>query len=102
MPVHTAYAIPKGSVLTDKPRNQKLNKLVIMVITEGTSLVKLAEYFNPTAHTISNIPAINRYIHAISSSFNDYFLCANFLEIKKAAHSYTTRKNRIQVLSFKT
>lgn len=65
--VQQAYAVPKGIPLIACSKKIMLNIRNITVITDGTSFVKPSENFSGTAHNISHIPAIIKYIHEFIS-----------------------------------
>src|SRR4030095_10220805 len=65
IPVHAAYAVPTGRILTAMARSQKLNPAATMVTIDGASLVNPSEYFIPMAQTTSSRPAITRNVHAV-------------------------------------
>lgn len=60
IPVHTAYPVPIGMVLTANAKNQKLAISAMKVMTVGTGFVNPLEYFKPIAHAISSKPAANK------------------------------------------
>ena len=60
MPVHIAYAVPRGISLIAKERRTILKIIQTMVKTLGQNFVKPFEYFKPTAQQISNTPATIR------------------------------------------
>src|SRR3712207_2954138 len=66
IPVHTAYPVPTGSVLSASPRRRTLTTMLTRVSTDGTRRVKPSVYFSPIAQPISNKPARARYVHAMT------------------------------------
>lgn len=65
IPVQTAYAVPSGIVLTAWLRKYKLSNMATTTRVVGKNLVKPLVYFIPTAHEISNKPAIIKFNQAI-------------------------------------
>ena len=65
IPVQIAYAVPSGSVLVANARPMMLPVIAAITMIDGTSLVKPWLYFIATAQQTSNIPAKNKYNHAI-------------------------------------
>jgi hypothetical protein len=67
MPVHTAYAVPKGSDRSASAINRKLSAIAISVATVGQNRVNPSEYFNPSAHPTSSTPAPSSASHAFTT-----------------------------------
>ncbi len=70
IPVQIAYAVPSGSVLVANARPMMLPVIAAITMIDGTSLVKPWLYFIATAQQTSNIPAKNKYNHAIKYLHN--------------------------------
>jgi hypothetical protein len=66
MPVHTAYAVPKGSDRSASAINRKLSAIAITVATVGQNRVSPSEYFSPSAHPTSSTPAPSSASHAFT------------------------------------
>lgn len=66
-PVHTAYAVPTGSVRSAPDRHQKLPPIAATVHTLGHSRVNPSVYFKPIAQPTSNSPAIKSKVHAMAT-----------------------------------
>ena len=64
IPVQTAYAVPIGISFTDFDNKTKLATIATPVPIVGHNFVKPSVNFSPTAHPISNNPAMKRYIQA--------------------------------------
>jgi hypothetical protein len=60
MPVHTAYAVPIGNVLTASERKIKLTTISAPVAALGHNRDQPSVYLSPTAHAISVKPARKR------------------------------------------
>src|SRR3954469_4592436 len=67
-PVHTAYAVPSGSVRNATPSNARLITIEATVPMVGHRRENPSVNFRPTAQPISNIPAQIRTTQAISNS----------------------------------
>jgi hypothetical protein len=67
MPVHTAYAVPKGSDRSASAINRKLSAIAISVATVGQNRVSPSEYFSPSAHPTSSTPAPSSASHAFTT-----------------------------------
>ncbi len=65
IPVHTAYAEPTGSDLSETANSQTLMAIDTPVAMDGQNFVKPSEYFSPIAHPVSNSPAMIRISHAL-------------------------------------
>ena len=72
IPTHIAYAVPTGKDFIAIASNQILVMIAKTVPTVGQSLENPLVYFNPTAQTTSNIPAITRVIQFILSAFKNW------------------------------
>ena len=68
LPVHTAYAVPIGSVFSACASKTKLNAMQVTVATVGHRRVKPCVYFKPIAHPTSKSPATINVSHAMSSA----------------------------------
>jgi hypothetical protein len=66
IPVHTAYAVPKGSDRSASAINPKLNAIAITVATVGQNRVSPSEYFRPRAQATSSAPAPSSASHAFT------------------------------------
>src|SRR6266403_5893615 len=58
MPVQTAYAVPTGSVLRAIARQPMLAAIAATARTEGARRESPSREFSPTAHAVSNMPAM--------------------------------------------
>src|SRR5215471_8368043 len=67
IPVHTAYAVPKGSDLSASAINAKLNTIAIAVAAVGQGFVSPSEYFKPSAQPISSRPAARSAAQALTA-----------------------------------
>ena len=65
MPVHTAYAVPIGSISTDLASSIMLIINATTVASVGLGFVRPSEYSNPIAQADSNKPAIIKTNHAM-------------------------------------
>lgn len=65
MPVHIAYAVPRGIVVKLMDSDEKLNNARTMKPIEGHRRLKLADSFKNVVKPTSKIPAAIRYIQAI-------------------------------------
>jgi hypothetical protein len=68
IPVHTAYAVPKGSVRNASAINTKLSTIAMAVAAVGQNRVSPSEYFSPSAQPISSKPAPSRASHPLTAS----------------------------------
>src|SRR6516165_3018493 len=65
IPVHTAYAVPKGSDRSASDIKAKLSAIATMVAMVGQNLVSPSEYFSPSAQATSNSPAARSAAQAL-------------------------------------
>src|ERR1700682_1719636 len=68
IPVHTAYALPKGSDLSASAISPKLNAIATRVAAVGQNRGSPSEYFRPNAQAISSNPAANSASHPLTVS----------------------------------
>jgi hypothetical protein len=67
MPVHTAYAVPKGSDRKATAINAKLSAIAASVAAVGHNRVRPSEYFSPSAQPTSSSPAARRAAQPLTS-----------------------------------
>src|ERR1700751_6064249 len=65
IPVHTAYAVPKGSDRSASDINAKRSAIATTVAMVGQNLVRPSEYFSPSAQATSNSPAARSAAQAL-------------------------------------
>jgi hypothetical protein len=65
MPVHTAYAVPKGSERSASAIRAKLRTIATAVHAVGQNLVSPSEYFRPSAQATSSSPAPSSASHPL-------------------------------------
>src|SRR6516162_1109693 len=68
IPVHTAYAVPKGSVRSASAISEKLKRIATAVAAVGQNLVSPSEYLSPSAQAISSKPAPSSASHPLMAS----------------------------------
>jgi hypothetical protein len=68
MPVHTAYAVPKGSERNAHAISAKLETIATTVAAVGQNFVNPSEYFNPSAQPTSSSPAPSNASQALIAS----------------------------------
>jgi hypothetical protein len=66
MPVHTAYAVPTGSVRIAHPSSTTLTIIAAAVPTLGHRRVKPSVVLSPIAQATSKTPATTSTIHAMA------------------------------------
>jgi hypothetical protein len=67
IPVHTAYAVPKGSDRNAMAISPKLSAIATSVATVGQNLVSPSEYFRPKAQATSSRPAASSASQALTA-----------------------------------
>jgi hypothetical protein len=67
IPVHTAYAVPKGSDRKATAISAKLSAMAAMVAAVGQNRVSPSEYFSPSAQPTSSSPAARRAAQPLTS-----------------------------------
>jgi hypothetical protein len=68
MPVHTAYAVPKGSERNAHAIRAKLETIATAVAAVGQNFVSPSEYFSPSAQPTSSNPAPSNASQALMVS----------------------------------
>jgi len=68
MPVHTAYAVPKGSERSASAIKAKLSTIATAVAAVGQNRVSPSEYLRPSAQATSSSPAASSASHALMGS----------------------------------
>lgn len=63
IPVHRAYAVPKGTDFNAIASRPKLSAIAAIMATLGQNLVRPSEYLRPRAQAISSNPASRRASH---------------------------------------
>jgi len=68
IPVHTAYAVPKGSERSASAIKAKLSTIATAVAAVGQNRVSPSEYFRPSAQATSSSPAASSASQALMVS----------------------------------
>ena len=68
MPVHTAYAVPKGSERSACAIRAKLSTIATAVAAVGQNRVNPSEYLRPSAQATSSSPAASSASQALIGS----------------------------------
>jgi hypothetical protein len=66
IPVHSAYAVPNGTDLSENASRAKLEIIADSIAMVGQNLVKPSENFRVSAQTTSSKPASGRASHAVT------------------------------------